>query len=99
MYAFLNWHGCHLFSKLPCSLLVINARCGDTAGNEQCSEAHHVLDNFQAAYVVVRTDGYCLQRLPVVADVHPNLDRPYLWAYQGTSHALGSAHVLHLPLA
>ena len=52
----------------------INARCGNTAGHEQRSEAQHVLDNIQAAPVVVRTDGYCLQRIPAVADGHANMD-------------------------
>lgn len=45
-----------------------------TAGDEQCSEAYYVLHNIEAASVVVRADGYCLQRLPAVADVHPNMD-------------------------
>ena len=48
--------------------------CGNIAGNEQCSEAQHVLDNIQAAPVVVRFNGDCLQRLSAIADVHSNMD-------------------------
>ena len=63
-------HKSHAFD----SVHVINARCGNIAGNEQCSEAQHVLDNIQAAPVVVRFNGNCLQRLSAIADVHSNMD-------------------------
>ena len=44
------------------------------AGDEQCSEKRHVLQNSEAALMVVRAYGRCLQRFLATFDLNPKMD-------------------------